>query len=56
MTRTSEMIVEVCPVCASLDVRALEPGWFALDLARETELRDVASVEFACRDCGSTWH
>lgn len=47
---------EVCPVCASLDVRATEPGWFVLELDRGDELRrDEVAVEFVCRDCRATW-
>ncbi|TDN92385.1 hypothetical protein [Microbacterium sp. BK668] len=50
--------VEVCPVCSSLQVRVVEPEWFALELERAAELRSGESVfvvEFSCRDCGSRW-
>ncbi|NII68221.1 hypothetical protein [Microbacterium ulmi] len=61
MTRTWDDVAphaaaEVCPVCASLDVRATEPGWFVLELDRGDELRrDEVAVEFVCRDCRATW-
>ena len=50
--------VETCPVCASLRVHAVEPDWFAIELARASDLRSESAgfeVEFACRDCGSRW-
>ncbi len=50
--------VETCPVCASLQVRTVEPDWFVVELERSDELRgaDVAfEVEFRCADCGSRW-
>ena len=47
--------VETCPVCGSVDVRAVEPGWFLLELDRGAELRDAVVVEFTCRECGSLW-
>ncbi|MBN9175563.1 MAG: hypothetical protein J0I70_15575 [Microbacterium sp.] len=46
---------EVCPQCGSLDVRVVEPVWFAVELARGHELRDTERVEFVCRDCTTTW-
>lgn len=47
---------EVCPVCGSFDVRAVEPGWFTLELDRSAELREApVFVEFTCRECGSLW-
>ena len=51
--------VETCPVCASLQVRTVEPDWFVVELDRGDELRgaDVAfEVEFRCQDCGSRWN
>jgi predicted RNA-binding Zn-ribbon protein involved in translation (DUF1610 family) len=48
-------IVEVCPQCGSLDIRAVEPMWFVLELDRELELREIGRVDFVCRDCGTTW-
>ncbi|MEZ3159621.1 hypothetical protein AB1K54_03645 [Microbacterium sp. BWT-B31] len=48
---------EACPECASLDVRAIEHGWFVLDLEREDELRESGpAVEFACRECAARWN
>jgi len=60
MTRTKDVSapssVEACPVCASLDVRALEPGWFAVELDRRAALQDdEVAVEFSCRECGASW-
>ncbi|WP_243073561.1 hypothetical protein [Microbacterium sp. SS28] len=60
MVRTWEsgiVAVETCPVCASLQVRTVEPDWFVLELERADELRraEEFAVEFACRECGSVW-
>ena len=59
MVRTwnSSIAAEMCPVCTSVDVRAREPDWFAIELDRGPELRgqDAFEVEFACRECGSVW-
>ncbi|MET0161013.1 MAG: hypothetical protein ABWY55_09370 [Microbacterium sp.] len=61
MTRTwddAAPAVEVCPVCSALDVRAVETGWFVVELDREDELRGAAArpaVQFACRECGTRW-
>jgi len=60
MTRTKHAApagssIEVCPVCASPDVRVREPEWFVLELDRADELRGDVLVEFSCRDCGAAW-
>ncbi|MEU1970062.1 hypothetical protein ABZ477_00215 [Microbacterium sp. NPDC019599] len=61
MVRTWEdgaVAVETCPVCASLEVRTIEPDWFAVELERSAEVRaqDVGfEIEFACRECGAVW-
>lgn len=51
------VVAEVCPQCRSLDVRATEPRWFAVEFARRGELDDgwVDRLEFECRDCGIRW-
>ncbi|HET6303040.1 hypothetical protein [Microbacterium sp.] len=46
---------EVCPVCASTDVRVVDQGWFVLELERGDEVRSDGAVEFSCRDCGAHW-
>jgi hypothetical protein len=52
---------ETCPECGSLDVRAFEPRWFAVDVERRRELRGswdsdwVERIEFGCRECGAGW-
>ncbi len=47
---------EVCPACASADVRAVEADWFWMELERGDELRDAeVVVEFSCRECGWLW-
>jgi hypothetical protein len=61
MTRTKDAAaarpsIEVCPVCASVDVRVREPEWFVLELDRAAELRGDVRVEFSCHDCGETWY
>jgi len=51
--------VETCPVCASLQVRTVEPDWFVVELDRGDELREgepAFEVEFRCQDCGSRWN
>lgn len=49
-------IVELCPACASADVRVDEGTWFAVELDRRAELREEdVRVEFRCRDCGERW-
>ena len=51
--------VETCPVCASLQVRTVEPDWFVVELDRGDELREAEpafEVEFRCQDCGSRWN
>jgi hypothetical protein len=60
MSRGEEAAVTVvtaesCPQCGSLDVRAVESAWFAVELAREDELRDLDRFEFVCRECATTW-
>jgi acetone carboxylase gamma subunit len=52
---------ESCPECGSLDVRAAEPRWFAVEVDRRSELRSwdsdwVERIEFGCRDCGAAWN
>ncbi|WP_396655528.1 hypothetical protein [Microbacterium sp.] len=55
-TAMTSAIVEVCPACASPDVRAEEDTWFAVELDRRAELREQnVRVEFRCRDCGERW-
>jgi hypothetical protein len=57
--RDGAVAVETCPVCASLQVRTVEPDWFAVELERSDELRAAAvafEVEFRCQDCGSHWN
>ena len=56
------IVAEACPGCGSLDVRAVEPRWFAVDLDRRAELDSAESdggwvelLEFACHDCGLHW-
>ena len=48
---------EMCPECGSLDVRAAEPRWFAVEIERRSSWdSDWADrVEFGCRDCGAAW-
>lgn len=51
-------IVEVCPGCGSLDVRAAEPRWFAVEVERRAEIgadRWVERLELSCRECGLRW-
>ncbi|WP_438352474.1 hypothetical protein [Microbacterium sp. CJ88] len=52
-------LIETCPGCGSVDLRAIEPGWFAIELERRTEMHDdddrSVRVEFGCRDCGLHW-
>jgi hypothetical protein len=51
-------IVEVCPGCGSLDVRAAEPRWFAVDVQRRAEFaapEAVERLELSCRECGLHW-
>lgn len=57
MNAKTAVSAEICPSCGSLDVRAVEPHWFAIDINRRGELDPVwvDSIEFGCRDCGSTW-
>ncbi|UYK41138.1 hypothetical protein [Microbacterium terricola] len=56
---TRSVVVEMCPGCGSLDVRVVEPHWFAIDLERRRELGHeqgwVDRLEFGCRDCGLLW-
>lgn len=47
--------IEVCPVCAALDVRVREPDWFVIELDRADQLRAEVLVEFICRECGAAW-
>ena len=59
-TPETTLLSELCPVCASDDVRAAEQGWFLLELDRRAELLDTDRddeivVIFACRDCGWQW-
>jgi hypothetical protein len=52
------IVAEVCPQCGSLDVKAVEPRWFAVELDRRAELEQggwVDHLEFGCRDCGLVW-
>jgi hypothetical protein len=51
------IVAEVCPQCGSLDVRATEPPWFAIELDRRAELDDgwIDRIEFACRVCEHVW-
>jgi hypothetical protein len=54
-TRSSALVApEACPVCASVDVRAVDDAWFVIDLDRAEQLREPAVV-FACRECGWRW-
>lgn len=51
-------LIETCPGCGSVDLRAIEPRWFAIELERRSEVQDdgrVVRVEFGCRDCGLHW-
>lgn len=53
-------IVEVCPDCGSLDVRAVEPRWFTVEFDRRVEVDAVDDgwverLEFGCRECGQRW-
>ncbi|MCP2637800.1 hypothetical protein K0817_014695 [Microbacterium sp. HD4P20] len=54
---TLTLAIDVCPVCASSDVRIAEE-WFVLEFDRGDEVRrgDAdAAPEFGCRDCGANW-
>ena len=59
MKARSAVTAEMCPQCGSLDVKAVEPRWFAVDVERRSELhRDadgVECIEFGCRECGAAW-
>jgi predicted RNA-binding Zn-ribbon protein involved in translation (DUF1610 family) len=52
-------MVETCPGCGSLDVRAAEPRWFSVEFERRDDVAGdehwVERVEFGCRDCGDHW-
>ena len=39
MKARSAVTAELCPECGSLDVKAIEPRWFAVDVERREELR-----------------
>ena len=54
---TLTLAIDVCPVCASSDVRIAEE-WFVLEFERGDELRhgeSEAVPQFGCRDCGADW-
>ncbi|GAA1958190.1 hypothetical protein GCM10009776_20630 [Microbacterium deminutum] len=60
MVTPSAVTAETCPECGSLDVRASEPRWFAVDVDRRSDLRSwdsdwVERIEFGCRECGVVW-
>jgi hypothetical protein len=58
-TAASPLLRELCPVCTSDDVRAIEPDWFAVEFDRRGELAAAGEAEvivlFGCRDCGWQW-
>jgi DNA-directed RNA polymerase subunit RPC12/RpoP len=51
---TELIAAEVCPDCGSRQVRAVDPGWFRVDLDRRAELDDgfLDRLDLECRDCG----
>ncbi|WP_164861874.1 hypothetical protein [Microbacterium sp. CPCC 204701] len=51
------IVAEACPECDSLEVRTVEPRWFAVGLDRRAELDQgwVERLEFACHECGLHW-
>ena len=50
------IVAEACPACGSLEIRAVEPRWFAVDLDRRAELDraelDSAELDSAASDGG----
>ncbi len=48
---------EMCPECGSLDVRAAEPRWFAVEVERRSSWDSdwAERIEFGCRECGAAW-
>ncbi len=61
MKASSVVTAEMCPECGSLDVKAVEPRWFAVEVARRGELRSwdsdwVERIEFGCLECGAAWN
>ncbi|MDE0545799.1 hypothetical protein [Microbacterium sp. C7(2022)] len=55
MDRKRVVIAEICPTCGSLDVTAVEPRWFDIELDRRDWLESPLVVEFGCRSCGTRW-
>lgn len=61
MNGKTAVSAEVCPSCGSLDVRAIEPRWFQVDVDRRAEFDAelekgwAEHIDFACRDCGLSW-
>ncbi len=51
-SRTVLVAPEVCPVCGSGEVRVIDADWFAIELERSDQLREVT---FACHECGCRW-
>jgi hypothetical protein len=51
------IVAEACRHCGSLDVRAVEPPWFEVELERRDMLDEgwIELLEFECRDCRSSW-
>jgi hypothetical protein len=50
----------MCPECGSLDVRVIDPRWFAVEVGRRSEFQSwdsdwVERIEFGCRECGAGW-
>jgi hypothetical protein len=47
----------MCPECGSLDVRAAEPRWFAVEVERRSSWDSdwAERIEFGCRECGAAW-
>ena len=57
VTVPTAVTAEMCPDCGSLDVRAAEPHWFAVDVERRSSWDSdwTDRIEFGCRDCGAAW-
>jgi hypothetical protein len=55
MNRKPVVTAEICPQCGSLDVVAIEPRWFAVDVDRRADIGWVDQVEFGCRGCATRW-
>lgn len=51
------IVVEACPQCGSLDVRATEPRWFQVEFDRRSVVDEgwVELLEFECRGCRLVW-